>query len=439
MRWRLVAVAVGYVEVCCGRRKCVFLSRRVLASVQMRAMSAASPLCFSLCLMMLAGVSGHGGIALAQRAAAPADPRIGEVIAGLEKTRSIHQAALSPDGQMVGWVVSAEGGTEIDVAPTADPARMRRVTAGSGSVCQEENLAWSPKNDLAFTSDCQAAPGAIGQADVYLVTPSASTLTARRLTHLHGGISSLAFSPDGLHIGSLYIEGATRPAGALAAMKPPSGVIGVEGLEIQRVASIEAASGQVKMVSPDGLHVYEYDWAPDSRQVVYTAAAPPGENNWWVAQLYTQPLDGGKPKSILAPENMPGPLHGLQLAVPRWSPDGTQIAFIGGLMSDQGATGGDIYVMAASGGEPKNITPHAERTAAWIDWRKTGSAAPELLVSWISSGEVQLGAVHASDGSVVANYQTMRGDGRGWTPGTEPFAGCQRKLRVCEEFVRAGA
>ena len=44
-----------------------------------------------------------------------------------------------------------------------------------------------------------------------------------------------------------------------------------------------------------------------------------------------------------------GPLHGLQIAVPRWSPDGKQIAFIGGLMSDQGSTGGDIYLIPATG------------------------------------------------------------------------------------------
>jgi len=36
----------------------------------------------------------------------------------------------------------------------------------------------------------------------------------------------------------LYVEGATRPAGALAAMKPPSGVIGEEGIEIERVAVV---------------------------------------------------------------------------------------------------------------------------------------------------------------------------------------------------------
>ena len=53
---------------------------------------------------------------------------------------------------------------------------------------------------------------------------------------------------------------------------------------------------------------------------------------------------------------VPGPLHGLQIAVPRWSPDGKTIAFIGGLMSDQGSTGGDVWTVSAEGGEPRNLT-----------------------------------------------------------------------------------
>ena len=56
-----------------------------------------------------------------------------------------------------------------------------------------------------------------------------------------------------------------------------------------------------------------------------------------------------QPKAILAPAEVAGPLHGLQIAVPRWSPDGKQIAFIGGLMSDQGVTGGDVWMVSADG------------------------------------------------------------------------------------------
>jgi dipeptidyl aminopeptidase/acylaminoacyl peptidase len=362
-------------------------------------------------------------IAAVSRSAAasqtPVDPRIASVIAELEKTRDIHQAALSPDGQMIAWAVDAQAGIEIQVATTADPSHPRRLTAGTGAACTEEDLAWSPDSkSIAFTSNCNSPAGSPDQADVYLVTPAATGASARRLTHLHGGITSLAFSPDGLHIACLYIEGATRPAGALAPMKPPAGVIGVEGLEIQRVATVETASGEFRQVSPANLHVYEYDWAPDSRQLAFVAAPPPGENNWWVAQLYTQPLTGSEPRAILDPEHTPGPLHGLQIAVPRWSPSGDQIAFIGGLMSDQGATGGDIYLISASGGEPKDLTPKADKTAVWIHWLKApplhagpllpdGSAGHDwLLVSWVKSGQVELGNLDTASGA-TKSYQTV--------------------------------
>ncbi len=39
----------------------------------------------------------------------------------------------------------------------------------------------------------------------------------------------------------------------------------------------------------------------------------------------------------------------MQVANVRWSPDGKTIAFIGGLMSDEGVIGGDIYALASRG------------------------------------------------------------------------------------------
>jgi len=366
-----------------------------------------------LVLVVCIAVGGR----LAAGATVPPDPRISAVISELEKTRMIHQVALSPDGRTIAWTVDGNMGVEIEVASTADPSYPHRITAGTGQACTEANLAWSPDSrSLAFTSDCNAPSNASEQTDVYLATPGSTGVLPRRLTHLHGEVTTLEFSPDGLHIACLYIEGATRPAGALAAMKPPSGVIGVEGLEIQRVGVVEAASGEFRQVTPPQLHVYEYDWAPDSQRLTYVAAAPPGENNWWVAQLYTQSLTGSQPKSILDPEHTPGPLHGLQIAVPRWSPDQKQIAFIGGLMSDQGVTGGDIYLVSASGGEAKDVTSGSDKTAVWIDWRKpqSGSAGgvtccsqPRLVVSWVKSGQVDIGEVDAGDGKPVAHYATI--------------------------------
>jgi dipeptidyl aminopeptidase/acylaminoacyl peptidase len=385
-------------------------------------MSAPSPprwlltLRFHACLGLAATTVAAGSTALLGQSTAGSskavDPRIANVISELEGTRTIRQTALSPDGQLIAWVVDGDGRTEIQLAATGDPAHAHRLTAGTGASCLEENVAWSPDSKmLAFTSDCNSGAAAMEQADVYLASPGAASSSPRRLTHLHGGVTSLAFSPDGLHIACLYIEGATRPAGALAPMKPPAGVIGVEGLEIQRVATIETASGELRQITPATLHVYEYDWAPDSGQLAYVAAPPPGENNWWVAQLYTQRIAGGQARAVLDPEHTPGPLHGLQIAVPRWSPDGQQIAFIGGLMSDQGATGGDIYLVSAAGGAAKDLTPETDRSAAWIHWLKP----TQLLVSWVRSGQVEIGELDSVSGKIAAGSATIPasvGDGR---------------------------
>ena len=109
------------------------------------------------------------------KAAPTPDPRIGNVIAELEKTSKIRQVALSPDGQMIAWAVDGQTGIEIQVATTTDPGHPRRVTAGTGAACTEEDLAWSPDSkSLAFTSDCNAPSNSMDQLDVYVVNPAAT-------------------------------------------------------------------------------------------------------------------------------------------------------------------------------------------------------------------------------------------------------------------------
>ncbi|HMD18893.1 MAG TPA: hypothetical protein VKH40_01155, partial [Alloacidobacterium sp.] len=320
-----------------------------------------------------------GVIALAQTPATPAkDPRISQITAQLEAVRAPHQTVISPDSKWVSWVVRPQEGrgTEIEVAPLDNPSSTYRITAcGEGKQGDENEIAWSPDSkQLAFFSDCNSEH----QQGLYIAEPAAKA-PAKRLTTFHGYADSPQWSPDGKFIGLLYVEGATRPSGALAAMKPPAGVIGVEGLEIQRVATVDAASGELAPITPANLHVYEFNWSPDSKKLAYVAAPPPGENNWWVAKLYTQPfmpgtkpISGGRaafdPSVLVDPTSGHSPIFGLQLAVPRWSPDGSQIAFISGLMSDQGSTGGDIYLVSSNGGEPKDVTLGRKASPAWFLW-----------------------------------------------------------------------
>lgn len=317
--------------------------------------------------------------------------RIEETFKGLNRGKSVVQVAVSPDGTRLAWIEGPRDGGALFVAPVGDLKKSERVTVAAAKPdqhCRESAMTWEPDSKaLAFLSDCGSSSS---QEDIYLSKLDGTS--AKRLTQLNGYVESPAFSPDGAKIGFLYVEGATRPAGALAAMKPPSGVIGEDGLEIQRVAvaQVDAAVPAAPMqVTPANLHVYEFDWAPDSKGLAYIAANPPGENNWWVAKLYTQLLSE-TPKAILAPAEVEGPLHGLQIAVPRWSPDGKAIAFIGGLMSDQGSTGGDVWIVSSDGGQPRNLTQGRPTSPAWIEW----ADRDDLFVSELAGGNSQLVRIH---------------------------------------------
>ncbi len=311
----------------------------------------------------------------------PSAAQVDQILSGIHHGRSVAQVAVSPDGKRLAWV---QGGV-VRIAPIDNFSESQQVSAGTlPQSCRESDIDWSPDStSIAFLSDC-ANPG--DQLDLYISALDGSP--ARRLTTLHGDVNAPAFSPDGKQIAFLYIEGASRPAGALAAQDLPSGVIGENNVDVQRVATVPADASQplnATFITPANLHAYEFDWSPDSKSIAYIAADPPGENNWWVARLYTQPV-GGSAAAILNPSLVSGPLHGLQIAVPRWSPDGKWIAFIGGLMSDQGVTGGDVWVVSSTGGQPADLTPHQPSTAEWFTWGNDSA----LYISDVAGGDCRL-------------------------------------------------
>ncbi|MCU1226018.1 MAG: WD40-like beta Propeller containing protein [Edaphobacter sp.] len=307
----------------------------------------------------------------AKSATSATDPRVSSLISLLSKTRTPMQAALSPDSTTVAWSVRMPQGVQLHLTDVANPAEDKTIAPANGpSGCGSSEPVWSPNGDtLAFASTCTAEADKPSQEQIFVW--SRKTGQSRQLTHLTGSVDSIAWSPDGKSLGFLYVENATRTAGALAAMKPWAGVIGEDGVEVQGVALVTVSDSRFVHVTPSTLHAYEFDWAPDSKRIAYVAANPPGENNWWVAQLYTQATTSNStPQSILDTTKIPGSLHGLQIAVPKWSPDGSRIAFIGGIMSDQGSTGGDIYSIPSVGGAPTDIMPDKSISASWLQWSR---------------------------------------------------------------------
>jgi dipeptidyl aminopeptidase/acylaminoacyl peptidase len=282
--------------------------------------------------------------------------------------------AISPDGTTVAWSMFSRDGAQLHLTDVADPAKDKIVSPGGATGCSSSSPIWSPDGQwLAYTSTCTGKEEKAGQAQIFLWSKASGE--NKQLTHVTGLFKQAAWSPDGKSIAFLFVENASRSAGALDAMKPWDGVIGEDGVEIQRVYSVNIADGKGDWLTPAKLHVYEFDWAPSSTEIAFVAANPPGENTWWIAQLYAECVQGHgieanacNPHSVLDPQKVSGALHGLQIAVPRWSPDGKKIAFIGGLMSDQGSTGGDVWVVDAKGGQPVDVTPGIDGTPVFEAW-----------------------------------------------------------------------
>jgi dipeptidyl aminopeptidase/acylaminoacyl peptidase len=312
--------------------------------------------------------------------------------------RTFGQAVISPDGKSVAWVESIPGpggapspNSAIYVAALSAPGKTTRVSGADGGTNHEEHdVAWSPDSKrLAFLSDA-ATPG---QLQLFVIAANGSG--AKQLTHLKGFLASPGWSPDGKSVAMLFTENASRAAGPLQAETPDEGEVKVDAYE-ERLTIVDSATAKVRQISPADMYVYEFDWAPNSKQLAITAAHGNGDDNWYVAGLFSIDAATGAMHDVVAKP-------GMQIAIPRWSPDGSSIAFVGGLMSDEPIPGGDVFVAPAGGGGAKNWTPDMKLTADSLTWARDSQS---ITFAGIGNGQTVIAKVDAS-GAVT---QTWTGD-----------------------------
>jgi len=273
----------------------------------------------------------------------------------LGKTVLYSDIALSPDGTHVAWVQSTPASPSKqtyvhEISGNTEATLVKILITGERT---DFDPAWAPDSKtLAVFSSA----GEGGQRQLWTVKADGSD--PKKLTNLNGYAARPRWSHDGKQIAFLYIEGAGG-GGPLTAAPTTTGVIDT-AIHNQRIAVLDVASGQLRQVSPENLHIYDFDWSPEDKQFVATAAPGPGDNNWWIAQIYTIDIAKGNATSIYKPS--------VQVAVPRWSPDGKSIAFIEGLMSDEGFHGGDLFTISTNGRDLTNRTRDRKSSVSSLFW-----------------------------------------------------------------------
>jgi len=330
---------------------------------------------------------------------------LNEVIQTLFATHQFEQAAISPDGKKVAWVETLvgkdgapNGRTSIFISDREKSVAPKRISAApDASTHAEGSVAWSPDSkQLAFLSDATKS----GQLQLYVIAVAGGP--AKKLTTVRGFLNTPRFSADGKTIAILFTENATRAAGPLVAETHETGEIKDSFYE-QRLALVDLATHKLRQISPADTYIYEYDWSPDSQRFVVSSALGNGDNNWWIAELSTLEVASGLMKSIHKPA--------YQIANPVWSPDGQRIAFIHGLMSDEGLTGGDISVISATGGDAQNVTPDMKASASWIRW----TPESKIIFGEYISGDSGVARVDPATHKID---QLWRGPERIYTGGT---------------------
>ena len=327
----------------------------------------------------------------------------------LGKTVLYSDVALSPDRTHVAWVQSTAATTskQTHVRGTSGNATAMLVKIPTTGERTDFDPTWSPDSKtLAVFSSA----GDKEQRQLWTVNADGSD--PKEITNLKGYAARPRWSHNGKQIAFLFVEGAGG-GGPLMAAPAATGVIDT-AIHNQRIAVLDIAMGQLRQVSPVNLHIYDYDWSPDDKTFVATAASGPGDNNWWIAQIYTIDIAKGNATSIYKPS--------LQLAVPRWSPDGKSIAFIEGLMSDEGFHGGDLFTISAAGHSLTNRTRGRKSSASSLFWLASdrilfteyvggGSAISELTLADNSVRTIWKGAEHLHAFGNFPNFAVSR-DGK---------------------------
>lgn len=285
----------------------------------------------------------HGG-----ETAGPSPSRAADILDSMPHAKRVGQVSLSPDGTSVAYFA----GRKLTIAPVAGGSP--KVIAIEGDLPLRD-VAWSADNKhIAFIAD---VAGDAPAAQIWTAAPDGSA--AVKHAELKGYVESPRFSPDGSKLAILFIEGIPRIAGPLQPMTPLAGVIDEKVYE-QGIATIDLSNNRLTQVTPPDMYVYEYDWTPDGRSWAAIAAHGAGDANWYIARIYRIDAASGEMHEIYKPK--------LQIADARVSRDGKTIAFIEGLMSDEGSTGGEIFLVPITGGAAHNVTPDIQSSPSALAW-----------------------------------------------------------------------
>src|SRR5947208_2402594 len=210
----------------------------------------------------------------------------------------------------------------------------------------------------------------LGYLPSALIIPTLSMAQTAQLTEQLGKTvlyGDITMSPDGSHVAWVQSTAATT--------SKQTYIQATSGNSSAALVNLEAVG---ERIDADPV------WSPDAKTVAFFSTAGEKEQR----QLWSVNADGSKLRKL---SHLKG-----YAARPRWSHDGTSIAFIEGLMSDEGFHGGDLFTISADGHDILNRTEKRNSSASSLFWL----TPDRILLTEIVGGESTISELALGNNSV---------------------------------------
>ena len=314
--------------------------------------------------------------------------------------RVIQQTAVSPDGSLVAFVVrvpvmegeKSEYLSHIWLA-NPDGSSVRQFTQGDKSATSPS---FSPDGRwLAFSSSRG------GENQVWAIPVDGGE--ARQVTDAESGAGGFSWSPDGSRVAYLMTDPETEEEKLRKKEKRDPIFVdqNFKYAHIYVVAFEPEASepAEAARVTEGQYHVSSYDWSPDGTTFAFAHQADPRlDEGARASDISMVSSDGsGEVRPLVTLGGIDGS--------PRFSPDGQWVAFTSSGDTPQRVGLADVYVVAASGGEPRKLADSHDRSGGLMDWSRDGSG----LILQESRGTTRHLSFLPADGGAVRQITSGSG------------------------------
>jgi dipeptidyl aminopeptidase/acylaminoacyl peptidase len=300
------------------------------------------------------------------------------------KLKTVLGTQISPDGSSVLYVVNepnlkeSAGNTDIWMVPYAGGAVVKLTNSPS----RDDTPRWSPDSSrIAFISDRDGRP------QVWLINPHGGE--AAKLSDVKTGVASFEWSPDGRKIALLVPEGPSDDESKKIKERDDVRVVDRD-YKWTHIHVIDVETKQGKQVTSGNYAVNDFDWSPDSKRIAFSFQPTPKIGDRYNTDISIVSADGGPATRLIERKGEDGS--------PKWSPDGSEIAFTSS-DGDVGATAQTfLCVVPADGGTPRNISRSYDGEVQSFDWAADGKTiyfvagqrvTEQLFAISVKSGETR--------------------------------------------------